>query len=224
MFTSLKYKLSSPHLRERILTGFALMVALFLGVTLLSYWLLPEGILRGKNPAQSWEESSNNVTLFAQIFFFNLISVIVITLGSLFAIRPNTEHHYFSTGWLVLYTLISIYAVTLGPWSFSVERETPTILNRIIGILNVAELSVICVTVGQLFITAALARIAIMRTTGQKIENTKLGDTRLTRPELLVLLAGIPLMLISAAIEAVVIHTGYSYFARFSGGISSSIS
>lgn len=116
-------KLSSNSLKERVIFTALLFLVLFFGVTIFSYFLLPEGLLKNKNPLQSWETSSNTFILTLQIFFYNILSVLVIFLGSLFGQKKEQENNYLSVGYIASLGLICVNAVVLGTWSFSVVKQ-----------------------------------------------------------------------------------------------------
>jgi hypothetical protein len=58
-----------------------------------------------------------------QIFFYNMLSIILIFSGSLFGTRKEDEQDYLSLGYLAFFATICINAITLGTWSFSVESH-----------------------------------------------------------------------------------------------------
>ena len=62
-------KLSSDSLTERIFWASILFLLIFFGVTILSFYLFPEGLLKNKNPLQSWEPSENTLFFTWQLFF-----------------------------------------------------------------------------------------------------------------------------------------------------------
>ena len=82
-------KLSSDNLKERIFWASIFFLLLFFGVTVLSFYLLPEGLLKNKNPLQSWEPSESTLILTLQIFFYNLLSVLIIVLAGLFGTKKE---------------------------------------------------------------------------------------------------------------------------------------
>lgn len=183
------------------------MLVLFVGVTVLSHVLLPEGLLRGRNPLQGWEESGSTATLAAQIFVYNLVSVAMIALASLFASRKDDRSAYLSAGYLAFFVLVTANAVTLGTWSFSLGGEPAALLTRVAGMFQVWRRSGLWEMSGQLLVTCALARAAVVRTTGRTTETRSLREARPSRPELVTVAVGLALMLAGAIIESLAIHT-----------------
>lgn len=199
-------KLASPILWKRLLYTVMIYIVLFHVLIILSYFFLPEGLLKNKNPLQDWALSDNTLLLTLQIFFYNLLSILMIGIGSLFANKKDTESNYISTGYVAFFTLISINAVVLGTWSFSLAGEAVPLLGRIGGIYNLSIRAGIWEMAGQLLITCALAHVAIVRTSGKKTEVRKFRDIRLTATEKLLLVIGFLLMLIGAVVEALAIR------------------
>ena len=56
-------------------------IVLFHVLIILSYFFLPEGLLKNKNPLQDWALSDNTLLLTLQIFFYNLLSILIIGIG-----------------------------------------------------------------------------------------------------------------------------------------------
>jgi hypothetical protein len=205
----LKYfhgKLSSNSLKERICSTAILFLIMFFGVTLISYYLLPEGLLKNKNPLQSWETSDNSLILALQIFFYNLLSVLVIVLGSLFGQKKEWEANYFSVGYLAFFTLICINGIVLGTWSFSVESEPVSLPGRIIRTFDLVHRAGLWEMAGQLLITCSAAHIATVLTSGKNTVTRKIRDIHLRKSEKTVLMIGVVLILIGAVVESISIN------------------
>ena len=133
----LREKLSSNNLKDRVIWSVILFLILFFGIVVISYFIFPEGLLKNKNILQSWKSSDNVLILTLQIFFYNLISVLIIFLASLFSKKNKGNQNYLSIGYTVFFTLISINAIVLGTWSFSVESIAAPLFERIINIFDV---------------------------------------------------------------------------------------
>lgn len=183
-----------------------LFLVVFFGVTIISYYFLPEGILKSKNPLQNWETSSNTFSLILQIFFYNMLSVLFIILGSLFGQKKESKTNYFSIGYVAFFTQICISGVVLGTWSFSMAGEAIPIFDRILGIFDFIHTAGLWEMMGQLLITCAIAQMAIILTNGKKTVTRKIRDIHLKRAEKLVLMTGFALMMIGAIIESVAIN------------------
>lgn len=104
---------------ERILWLSILFFIIFFGTTILSYFLLPEGLLLGKNRISDFKTSENLFLCTAQIFLYNMLSVAFIFVGSMFTKRNEGENAYRSYGRIGFFVFILLNAVTLGTWSFA---------------------------------------------------------------------------------------------------------
>ncbi len=200
-------KLSSNNLKERIFWAIVLFLVLFFSVVIISYFFLPEGLLKNKNPSSNWNPSDNSFILTMQIFIYNLISVIIIFLASLFSSKKENDKDYLSVGYTVFYTLVFINALILGTWSFSIESIAPPLLNRILNIFDLTNKAALWEMSGQLLITCAIARISIVKSCGKETKKTSFKEIQLEKLEKIIVLTGIALMLIGAIIESIAINT-----------------
>lgn len=206
MLSFFREKLSSKSLKQRVLFSMLLFGVLFFGIVVISYFFLPEGIVKSKNPLQNWETSRNTFILTLQIFFYNMLSVLVIILGSLFGQKKESHANYLSVGYLAFFTQICINGVVLGTWSFSMAGEAVPLLDRIFGIFDLAHRAGIWEMMGQLFITCAVAHIATILTSGKNTVTRKMRDIHLTRAEKIILTIGFVSMLVGAVIESIAIN------------------
>lgn len=174
---------------------------------LLSYFFLPEGLLKNKNPMQNWDNSDNTLILALQIFLFNLLSVIIIFLASLFGQKKIDDENFLSVGYMVFFTLISINSVVLGTWSFSVDTEAVPILDRVIGVFDIAHRAGLWEMAGQLLICCAIAHISIIQSKGTETVKRSFKDIRLSNSEKAALLIGIVFMVIGALVESFSINS-----------------
>ncbi|MDI9472215.1 MAG: hypothetical protein GX260_03870 [Tissierellia bacterium] len=202
----LRQKLGSNHLKERIIWAAILLLVIFFATVVISYYLLPEGVLKNKNPAQSWETSDNTLILTFQIFFYNMLSVLIISLASLFGKKESGEDNYLSIGYMTFYTLIVINGIVLGTWSFSVESDAVALLERIIHIFDLAHRAAFWEMTGQLLIVCAIAHISVFQSSGNSTTKRNLKEIRLQNSEKTALLIGIIFMLIGAVVESLSIH------------------
>lgn len=207
MYKFFREKLSSNSLKQRVLFSMLFFLMLFLGVVVISYFFLPEGLLKSKNPLQNWETSNNTFTLTLQIFFYNMLSVLVIVLGSLFGQKKEVEANYLSIGYLALFTQFCINGVVLGTWSFSMTSEAIPLLERIVRTFDLTHRAGLWEMLGQLLITCAVAHIATVLSSGKNTVTRKIRDIQLTTAEKIVLATGFALMLIGAIIESFAINS-----------------
>ncbi|SHI22688.1 hypothetical protein SAMN02745823_03626 [Sporobacter termitidis DSM 10068] len=203
----LRQKLSSNSLKERLSFTILLFIILFFGIMTISYFLLPEGILKNKNPLQNWETSDNTVILTMQIFFYNMLSVLMIAFASLFGKKKESDANYLSIGYLVLFAQICINGIVVGTWSFSLGGEAIPFLNRITRTFDLVHRAGLWEMMGQLLITCSLAHISTVLTSGKNTTIQKITDIHLKKDEILVSIIGFALMSAGAVIESIAINS-----------------
>lgn len=206
MGTVLHDKLGSPSLMIRLAWTVVLFFTVFSAALLFSYYLLPEGLLKGKNPLHSWETSTNVVLCAVQIFSFNCFSLLVIVFASLFGQKQPRHVNYLSVGYLAFFTLACINGIVLGTWSFSVESVPVPLLARFLRTFDLAHRAGLWEMMGQLLVTCATARIAIVLTSGKETHTKPLRSVSLARAEQWTFGAGLMLVVIGAVVESMAIN------------------
>ena len=98
MMRKIKDGMISDKVSQRILWLTIVFFIAFFGITILSYYLLPEGFLLRKNRISDFKTSENFFLCTAQIFLYNILSVAFIFVGSMFAKRNEGEKAYRSYG------------------------------------------------------------------------------------------------------------------------------
>ncbi len=202
-----RQQLSSIHIQERIRFTAILFIIVFFTTVILSYLFLPQELLKNKNPLQNWQPGDTFFVLALQIFFYNLLSVVIIILASLFGKKKKSEKNYLSVGYLVFFVLIVINGIVLGTWSFSVDHEPEPIVSRLFFLFDVSRRAGLWEMVGQMLITCALAHIAVVLTSGKKTVTRMFHQIHLSKEEKVVLVIGFLCMLIGAGIESNAILT-----------------
>lgn len=201
MFT-IKEKLSDEKVSTRIIWLTIVFVVVFFGVTILSYYLLPEGFLLKKNSIIDFKTSENLFVCAIQIFLYNMMSVIFIVLGSLFAQKKEKEKCYKSYGYLGFFVFISLNAITLGTWSFTVNTNSVPLVGRILRTFDIVHNAGLLEMYGQLLITSALATKYLVLTEGKKTTTRKIRDLKIEKSEIITLICGFVFMLTGALVES----------------------
>ena len=202
MLSIIKNQLASDKISVRIITTYIIFIILFFGVTILSYYLLPEELLKNKHPLHNWNTSSLIWVSTLQIFGFNLFSVLILQIGNLFAARIDQSEKFLPYGYYGFFTLIIFNALVLGTWSFSVEHEALPLLGRICRTFDIFNRAGLWEMTGQLFTVCATAKAAIVVMDGKSTVSKKLHEIRLEKMEVFTLIFGIVLLLIGAFIES----------------------
>ena len=198
----IRKKLTSDKLFERIITLTIIFLLVFFGVTILSYYLLPEGFLLNKNNGTNFNTSTNIIICTLQIYAWNMISVVAIFIGSLFSKKNNDQQQYLSLSYLVFIVLILLSAITLGTWSFSFKTESVPLLERIISMFNITERAGLVELYGMLLITCSLANKSLVMSIKNKTITKKMKDIKWNKKEIICAVCGMLLMLIAAFIES----------------------
>ena len=198
----IRKKLTSDKLFERIITLTIIFLLVFFGVTILSYYLLPEGFLLNKNNGTNFNTSTNIIICTLQIFAWNMISVVAIFIGSLFSKKNNDQQQYLSLSYLVFIVLILLSAITLGTWSFSFKTESVPLLERIISMFHITERAGLVELYGMLLITCSLADKSLVMSIKNKTKTKKMKDIKWNKKEIICAVCGMLLMLIAAFIES----------------------
>lgn len=205
MIRSIESAITSRRPLTRVAAVYPLFLGVFFLVTTLSYFLLPEGILRGRHPLHNWETSPDVFIAALQIFSFNLLSVAALTLANLFAERRGADRPYLPVGYVGLFTLIVINGLVLGTWSFEVISEPVPLLGRFLRTFDLLHRAGLWEMSGQLLITCATAGIALVLRDGKTVVTRRWGEIRLSAAEIAFAVGGLLLMLTGAFIESAAI-------------------
>ena len=202
MIKRLKEKLNAESVATRILCLTILFAIIFFSVTVFGYYFLPEGFLLKKNGVADFKTSENLFLCALQIFMYNMISVVFIILGSLVAQKKEGETCYKTYGYVGFFVFISLNAITLGTWSFTVNTNSVPLLGRILRTFDIVHNAGLLEMYGQLLITSALATKYLIMTQGKKTTTRKITDIEMKKSEVFVLICGFLLMLVGAFVES----------------------
>lgn len=198
----IREKLTSDKLYERIITLTIIFLLVFFGITILSYYLLPEGFLLNKNNQTNFNTSMNIIICTLQIFAWNMISVVAVFISSLFSKKNSDKQKYLSLSYFVFMVLVSLSAITLGTWSFTVNAESVPLFERVISMFNITEKAGLIELYGQLLITCSVSNKYLVMTYKNKTTTRKMKDVKWNKTEIICLIIGILFMLIGAFIES----------------------
>lgn len=188
------------NLKYRIMRTISFFVLWFFIVSIISYFILPEGILRSTNEAKDIAEHSTFWVLAMAIFIRNIIPAIGLCIGCLVAIQIKNVNYPFA--YLGLFTMFSINGVTLGTWSFSqATSAAPPLWDRIVGSFDLIHRAGLWEMIGLCLLVAALSNAAIIRIIDGKAVVTP-KNFKLTKADFICLICGILLMIIAAIVES----------------------
>ncbi|MEN6461468.1 MAG: hypothetical protein ABFC94_08890 [Syntrophomonas sp.] len=202
MVNSLKRNMTSENIALRIITTYICFLIIFFTVTILSYYLLPQGVLLNKHPSSNLDISSDLVISTLQIFSYNLLSVIAIIFGNIFSTRKNNTQCFMPLGYLAFFVMIIINAIVLGTWSFSVVSNAIPLIDRIIRTFDLFHRAGLWEMSGQLFILCATAKISLIITDGKRTTKKNWKTIKFSKQELIIFGIGLMFMLLGAIIES----------------------
>ncbi|MEL7655814.1 MAG: hypothetical protein AAGU75_07900 [Bacillota bacterium] len=202
MIEQIKRNLTSESIAWRIITAYLCFLVIFNILTIISYYLLPQGILLGKHPLQNWDTSPSLIVSSLQIFSYNLMSAVVILAGNLFSSRKNKAKSYMPFGYLAFFVMISINAVVLGTWSFSVVTDPVPLVDRLLRTFDLLHRAGLWEMSGQLFILCSTVNISLIITDGKETIIKSWKTIRLSKKEKFVFVIGLTMILLGAIIES----------------------
>jgi hypothetical protein len=191
---------------ERIGWMYASFFLLFVLVTILSYFLLPEGILRGKHPIISRLEFSSNLwTLTLQIFGYNLILTFLIIGANLLGNQSKlSKEQFVPMGYLLFWVQTALFAVYLGTWSLGVDLVAPPLHRRIlVRLFDIAHNAGLLEFSAYLLAATTSFRFTLWYSDGKKIVASRnWRDVTLAMSERILLALAFVLLLCAAYIES----------------------
>lgn len=178
---------------------------LYVSVTILSHYLLPEGILRGKHPIISRLEFSPNTWVsMLQIFGYNLIPTFLIIGANLLAQESRlSKGRFVPVGYTAFWGLTVLFAILVGTWSFEVITAAPPLHHRVARIFDVFHHAGLLEFSAYLLAAVTSFKFALWHSDGRKIvASRKWKDVKLTRSEKTFLILAFVLLLCAAFVES----------------------
>jgi hypothetical protein len=178
---------------------------LFVPATVLSFYLLPEGVLRGKHPIISALEFSSNLwTSTLQIFGYNLIPTFLVIGANLLAQQSRlSEEKYVPIGYTAFWGLTVLFAVVLGTWSFEVITAAPPLLRRFARLFDVFHHAGLLEFSAYLLAAVTSFKFTLWYSNRKEIIASRAWRAiELTRPEKILLILAFVLLLCAAFVES----------------------
>ncbi len=197
-----KNLLSSESTWKRFIAIVLTFFFLFYSMVILSHLFLPEGILRGKNSGDLFDTSTNIWISSLQIFFWNMISVVLLIVANLFANRRKETEPYISYGILCMIAWAVIDGLTLGTNSFGIYRENTELPIKLLGTFDLANRAGMWELVGLNCIASAFQQKSLILSTKKVTITKKLSQLKFTGSDILFLVIGLILMIVGAIIES----------------------
>ena len=178
---------------------------LFEPVIVLSYFLLPEGFLRGKHPIISGLKFSSNLWVSTlQIFGYNLIPTFLIIGASLLAQQSRqSKDRFVPIGYTAFWGLTVMFGVIVGTWSFDIVTAAPPLLNRIVRLFDVVHHAGLLEFSAYLLAAVTAYRFTLWYSDRKSIIRTRSWrEVRLTGSEKALLGLSFVLLLCAALVES----------------------
>jgi uncharacterized membrane protein SpoIIM required for sporulation len=178
---------------------------LYVSVTVLSYYLLPEGILRGKHPIISRLQFSPHVWVSTlQIFGYNLVPTTLVIAGNLLAQQSRwVKERFVPIGYTAFWGLTILFAVITGSWSFDVVTTAPPLPYRLVRMLDILHHSGLLEFSAYLLAAVVSFKFTLWYSDRKKIiASRKWRDVNLTQSEKVFLILAFVLLFCGAYIES----------------------
>jgi len=190
---------------KRIGWMYVSFLLIFISVTILSYFLLPDAFLRGKHPIVSRLEFSPTLWIpTLQIFGYNLIPTSLIIGANLIAHKYRISNEKFvPIGYIAFLSLITIAALYNGTWSFEVVTEAPSLFFRLVSTFDVFHRSGFSELSAYLLAATVSFKFTLWYSDGKKIiKGKKLKDIKLATSEKIIFILVFILLFCGAFIES----------------------
>ena len=190
---------------KRIVWMYTSFFVLLVPTTALSYFLLPEGILRGKHPLISALELSPNLWVSTlQIFGYNLFFTLLIIGANLIARQARlSPDRFMPMGYLAFWGITVTSGLYIGTWSQEVITVAPPLCHRLLRIFDIAHRAALWELSGYLLAATTSFKFTLVCTDGKKVVASKSWrDVTLTRSEMILFALAFVLLLCGAFIES----------------------
>lgn len=203
--------ITNDNVFKRILFLYLWFFIIYILIILISHITFPEAFFRGKNPVtNSLVLSKSVLTICLQIFFYNCLPLILIVSSNLLAAKYKfLNQRFIPLGYLAFTTLTIICATYLGTWSFDMSIQAPSLIDRIVGSLDITHNSGLVELSSYLIGAAASYKISLWYCDSKKVLFRKRAkDIKFDISEKALLLMSFVLLLSAALIEAIAISKG----------------
>ena len=190
---------------KRIIFLFGSFLAIFYISLIISYFLLPEGFLRGKHPIVNMVNLSPDIWIsMLQIILYNLVFIVILILSSFIAEKSKIlSSRYVPISYIAFWGLMLFFGIIMGTWSFELSSPPETFTQRLICTFDIYHNSGLLEILAYLFITSVSYKFTLWYSDGKKIlSSRKLRDIQLNKNEKIILVCAFLLLVLSAFIES----------------------
>jgi uncharacterized membrane protein SpoIIM required for sporulation len=156
---------------KRIAWLYASFFALLAPVAVVSYLLLPEGVLRGRHPIISALHLSPILWVCVlQITAYNLLFALLVVAANLIARQSRlSPRRFIPTGYLAFWGITVTAALYLGTWSQEVVTPAPPLHQRLLGLFDVLHHAGLIELSAYLLAAATSFKFTLVYTDGKKV-------------------------------------------------------
>jgi hypothetical protein len=178
---------------------------LYVAATVISFYLLPEGLLRGKHPIiRSLEFGPDLWASALLIFGYNLIPTFLILGASLLAQQSKfSEERFVPIGYSAFWGLAVLFGVVVGSWSFELVTPAPPLIHRFVRLFDVLHHAGLLEFSAYLLAAVVSFKFTLWYSDGRTIiANRTWRDVTLQRSEKILLALAFALLLCAALVES----------------------
>lgn len=190
---------------KRITWMYASFSLVLIPALVLSYFLLPEGILRGKHPNVKVLELSPVLWISTlQIFGYNLILTLLTVSANLFARQSRIcRDKFVPMGYLAFWGITITIALNLGTWSQKIVTPAPPLLHRLIRLFDIVHRDGLWELSGYLLAATTSFKFTLIYTDAKRvIASRDWRDVTLTETEKILFALAFILLMCDAFIES----------------------
>lgn len=162
--------ITDENIWNRIFWMYISFFLLLVLITILSYKLFPEGILRGKHPFTGFELSPNLWASTLQIFAYNLIFTTLTISACLFARQSRVcPERFIALGYLAFWGITVTFAIYLGTWSQEIVTIAPPLHHRFLHLFDLIHRGGLWEFSGYLLAATSSFKFTLWYTDGKRI-------------------------------------------------------
>ena len=197
--------ITDDRIQKRIASMYISFFLTYYISMVISYFLLPEGIFRGKHPIiNRINFSSNPLILALQIFGYNLIPSLLIIAANLISQQSRViKEKFVPIGYTAFWGLALLFGIITGTWSFDVVTAAPPLISRLFRLFDIAHHSGLLEFSGYLLLAVTSFRFTLWYSDRKKIIRSRSwSEVNLTTIEKVIFILGFALLFIAAIVES----------------------
>jgi hypothetical protein len=195
---------TDQNIWKRIFWMYVYFFLFLVPITILSYFILSEGILRGKHPLTGFNLSPILWVSTLQIFGYNLVFTLLTIGANLIARRSRIYPEKFvPLGYLAFWGVTVTAALYLGTWSQEVATTAPPLHHRFIRLFDIVHRAGLWELSGYLLTATTSFKFTLIFTDGKKVvARRNWRDVTLTTTEKILFALSFILLICGAFIES----------------------